>query len=89
MVWLAACFYVAVGEALHGVNPFGENKLKLVLMPGVMAVVILGVGLYMGAVNSFFDGAMMAIVAFAGAFVVLNALYWLYSRWEKRNLGTS
>jgi len=87
VIWLIASFYIAFGEVLQGVDPFGGNRYKYLLVPLIMAGSVLAVQIYMGTVVSLSSGLVSFVIAFIASSATLYALYLLYRWWEKKNIG--
>ena len=88
IIWIVACSYVAFGEVLQGVDPFGANRYKFWLVPLVMAGTILAVQIYMGTVDSFGSGFVSFTIALTSSSALLYVLYLLYRRWEKKTIDS-
>jgi len=88
IIWIAASFYVAFGEVLQGVNPFGSSRYKFWAVPLMMAGSILAVQIFQGTVVSFVEGVLTFVIALICSSVTLYVLFLLYRRWEKRNVDS-
>lgn len=86
ILWLLCSAYVAFGSSLTGISPYGGVKARLIIAPIVTAVTIVIVQYIMHPNESLLDNTLSFIIAFLASIAVLYFLYWLYIRWEKKNI---